>query len=71
MTTDRQTRKETYTAPSLEVIKMENEGIIAASGNTESYQSTQMSKTHVNSSYSSASSSDLEDLVNDLFTVEN
>lgn len=71
MTTDRQIRKETYAAPSLEVIKMENEGIIAASGNTESYSPTQMSSTRVNSSYNSASSSDLEDLINDLFTVEN
>ena len=31
MTTDKQTQKETYEAPSMEVIKMENEGVIAAS----------------------------------------
>ena len=71
MTTDKQTRKETYTAPSVEVIEMENEGVIAASGNTEPYNSTQMSSTRVNSSYSSASSNDVEDLINDILTVEN
>ena len=71
MTTDKQTRKETYTAPSVEVIEMENEGVIAASGNTEPYNPTQMSSTRVNSSYSSASSNDVEDLINDILTVEN
>lgn len=73
MTTDKQARKETYTAPSLEVIKMENEGVIAASGlgSTEDYTPTPMSNTRVNSSYNSASGNDLEDLINDILTVEN
>ena len=73
MTTDKQTRKETYIAPSLEVIKMENEGVIAASGDfsTEGYNPSPMSATHSTSSYNSASSNDLEDLINDILTVEN
>ena len=72
MTTDKQARKETYTAPSLEVIKMENEGVIAASG--EDYNPIQ-TRSYSNStstrSYNSASNSDLEDLINDILTVEN
>ena len=75
MTTDKQTRKETYTAPSVEVIEMENEGVIAASGNvsssTEDYNSSVMSTNRPTGSYNSASTSDLEDLINDIFTVEN
>lgn len=72
MATDKQSRKETYTAPSLEVIKMENEGVIAASGEdynpitTRSYSSSTSTR-----SYNSASNSDLEDLISDILTVEN
>ena len=52
-------------------IKMENEGVIATSGEpyhpiTRSYSGS--TSTH---SYNSASSSDLEDLINDILTVEN
>lgn len=73
MATDKQSRKETYTAPSLEVIQMENEGVIATSGqfSTEDYNPSTMSNTRVNSSYNSASGNDLEDLINDILTVEN
>ncbi len=73
MKTDKQIRKEAYTAPFAEVIKMENEGVIAASGqgSTEDYTPTPMSNTRVNRSYNSASGSDLEDLINDILTVEN
>ena len=72
MTTDKQTQKETYEAPSMEVIKMENEGVIAAS--SEGYHPVQ-TKSYSNRTstrnYGSASSSDLEDLINDILTIEN
>ena len=63
--------REAYITPSIEVIKMENEGVIATSGEpyhpiTRSYSGS--TSTH---SYNSASSSDLEDLSNDILTVEN
>ena len=71
MTTDRQNRKETYTAPSVEVIKMENEGVIAASGEPYVPQTRSYSGGASTHSYNSASNSDLEDLINDILTVEN
>lgn len=60
------TQKKLYEAPSIEVIAMENEGVIAASGSTEvmnpvSSQSAQ---------WNSASSNDLEDMINDILTIE-
>ena len=63
--------REAYITPSIEVIKMENEGVIATSGEpyhpiTRSYSGS--TSTH---SYNSASSSDLEDLINDILTVVN
>ena len=73
MTTNRQTMKEAYTAPSIEVIKMENEGVIAGStstGSTEIYDPSPMGAYRVRN-YNSASGSDLEDLINDILTVEN
>ena len=71
-TTNMQTMKETYIAPSIEVIKMENEGVIAASGSSEPYNPTPMSSGRGSArNYNSASSSDLEDLINDILTVEN
>lgn len=74
MTTNRQTMKEAYTAPSIEVIKMEIEGVIAGStstGSTEGYISGTLNSASTRRSYNSASSSDLEDLINDILTVEN
>lgn len=73
MKTDKQCRKEAYTPPSMEVIRMENEGsIMKASGSTtEDYNPTPMSSARTNRSYNSASSNDLEDLINDILTVEN
>lgn len=73
MTTDKRNRKESYEAPSVEVVKLENEGVIAASSNgtTPPYDETPMSTARTNRSYNSASSSDLEDLINDILTVEN
>ena len=69
MTTDKQTQKETYEAPSMEVIKMENEGVIAAS--SEGYNPVQTKSYSSTRNYGSASSSDLEDLINDILTIEN
>jgi hypothetical protein len=62
--------KKAYQSPVIEVVHVENEGVIAASGNlsgnTENYNPTPLG----NSSYStnSAAYSDLEDLVNDILT---
>lgn len=73
-TANKQMMKETYTAPVIEVIKMENEGVIAASGSTstEGYTPTPMSSSRgTTRNYNSASGSELEDLINDILTVEN
>lgn len=71
MKQNNQNGREVYIAPAIEVIKMENEGVIAASG--EPYNP--VSRTYPGSTparnYNSASSSDLEDLINDILTVEN
>ena len=62
-------QKKQYEAPAIEVIAMENEGVIAASGgvgSTENYDPKPLS----GSAYNGASSSDLEDMINDILTVE-
>ena len=60
-------QKKQYEAPAIEVIAMENEGVIAASGaSTENYEPVPIS----GSAYNGASSSDLEDMINDILTVE-
>ena len=64
-------KKKQYAAPTIEVIAMENEGVIAASGgpsssSTESYDPVPIS----GSAYNGASGSDLEDMINDILTVE-
>lgn len=71
--TNKQASKQTYVTPSIEIISMENEGVIAASGNgsTEGYNPTPMNTRSATRSYNSASDSDLEDLINDILTVEN
>lgn len=62
-------QKEAYAAPIIEVIRMENEGVIAASA--ESYKPISgNSYTGSGNSYNAASGSDLEDLINDILTVE-
>lgn len=71
MTTDKKMRKEAYTAPTVEVIRVENEGVIALSGGTETYDPQPMSSSRRTRGYNSASGSDLEDLINDILTVEN
>lgn len=73
MTTNKKNRRAIYEAPSVEVVKLENEGVIAGSlgGSTQDYVETPMSTVRTNHSYNSASSNDLEDLINDILTVEN
>lgn len=67
-------QKAAYVAPSIEVIEMENEGIIASSlngfgnGNNLGTPPNPSSKAR---SYGSASSNDLEDMINDILTIEN
>lgn len=59
-------QKRQYAAPAIEVIAMENEGVIASSGITESM--TPVGNQSVQ--WNSASSSDLEDMINDILTTE-
>ena len=61
-------QKLAYLPPSIEVVALENEGVIAASGasSTENYDPVPLS----GSAYNGASSSDLEDMINDILTVE-
>lgn len=61
-------KKDMYVSPQIEVIEMENEGVIASSvGNIPNVP---MSRTYNgNSQYSGTSSSDLEDMINDILTV--
>lgn len=62
-----------YETPQLEIIQMEFEGVIAASGggsvsdigNGGTFTSTGPAR-----SYGAAQSSDLEDMINDILTVE-
>ena len=71
----KQAMKEAYVAPTIEVIKMENEGVIAASGGSNSIPDfgngggvgtpTQSYKSY------NATNSDLEDMINDILTIEN
>lgn len=56
-------------APAVEIISMEMEGVIAASGGTEGLTRGPMSRSA--RPYSNASSNDLEDMINDILTVEN
>lgn len=66
-----------YVAPAIEVIEMENEGVIASSGNLPGYGDDDMfssgssSQMRNNSnSYNAASFSELEDAINDILTFE-
>lgn len=63
--------KMTYTPPQMEVIKMDLEGVIAGSGTLNDFGSgSTIRQSSTRRSYNSASSSDLEDLINDILTVE-
>ncbi len=66
-------QKEKYLAPQIEIIKMENEGVIATSGNLPSVGnggSAYSSHARSTRGYNGASSSDLEDMINDILTIE-
>lgn len=68
-------KKQTYVSPRIEVIQMENEGVIAASGFSGGGGISDMDIVPLNNSrsggrYNAASSSEIEDMINDLFTVE-
>lgn len=71
----KQTMKEAYVAPTLEVIKMEIEGVMALSGGSSvnGYGNGGLIGTPTTKSSRSynASSSDLEDMINDILTIEN
>lgn len=72
MKTDKKSlEKEAYAAPTIEVIHMESEGVIASSSLTEGYGDIEPMSYRANRSYGAASGSDLEDLINDILTVEN
>ncbi|NDV81046.1 hypothetical protein [Bacteroides sp. 51] len=65
-------KREVYIAPQIEVIEVENEGVMALSGGKiESggeFFSSQSSRSRSNAHQSSGSLQDLEDIINDLFT---
>ena len=65
-------QKLAYLPPSIEVVALENEGVIAASGasgasGNEGYGESTMSGYY---KPGNASGSDLEDMINDILTVE-
>ena len=62
-------KKDMYISPQIEVIEMQNEGVIASSqlpgvGDGGSARAAQSRE------YNSAASSDLEDMINDILTLE-
>ncbi|NDV83896.1 hypothetical protein D0T87_18165 [Bacteroides sp. 51] len=68
--------KQSYIAPAIEVMHMEPEGVIATSGNVSNVpgkpwgaNTRSYGKVHSNSSPTELS--DLEDLINDILTMEN
>lgn len=66
-------KKQHYVSPLIEVIRMENEGVIASS--VPNIPDRPMTRTrgsyYGGRNYNSASSSELEDLINDILTIEN
>ena len=63
--------KMTYTPPQVEVINMDLEGVIAGSGTLSDFTpGSSYPQSSARRGYNSASSSDLEDLINDILTVE-
>lgn len=61
--------KQCYVAPSIEVVRLENEGVIAVSG--EGYSPISTVETPSVTMPNSASSSDLEDMIDEIFTIQN
>ena len=68
----KQKEKQKYTAPAIEVIRMESEGVMASSLNDMSQRPWGSSGRSTRSTgYGrAASGSDLEDLINDTLTIE-
>ena len=65
-------KKDLYVSPQVEVIKMENEGVIASSVNgMNNTDWAPKSSAHSNYSRTSAGRNDLEDMINDILTIEN
>lgn len=67
-------KREHYVSPQIEVIRMKNEGVIALSGNTPGSLTNQdwaQPTNRASRTYNSASSSSIEDMINDILTVEN
>lgn len=66
-------KKDMYVSPQLEVIEMENEGVIAASGGVNGMPNNNWAPKSSSNTYSGsrASSSDIEDMLNDILTIEN
>lgn len=71
----KQTIKDAYVAPSIEIIELENEGtVMSASNNMPGIGNgggIGTPTTRSNTRSYGASSSDLEDMINDILTVEN
>lgn len=66
-------KKQHYVSPLIEVIRVENEGVIATSApNIPDRPMTRARGSYYGGrNYNSASSSELEDLINDILTIEN
>lgn len=64
--------KQKYTAPAIEVIRMESEGIMASSLGDMSQRpwGSSTGRTRSTGYGRAASGSDLEDLINDILTIE-
>lgn len=60
--------KKVYVAPSVEVVTMENEGVIAASGSLPDVGDGGNAFGYVAPSSHSATSRDIEDMIDDLLT---
>lgn len=69
-------KKQHYVSPLIEVIQMENEGVIASSASSapnipDRPMTRARGSYYGGRNYNSASSSELEDLINDILTIEN
>lgn len=66
-------KKQHYVSPLIEVIRVENEGVIATSAPNIPDKSMNRARGsyYGGRNYNSASSSELEDLINDILTIEN
>jgi hypothetical protein len=67
-----QQKRQNYTSPIVEVIPLETEGVIAGSlggGQSPDMPVTPLNSSRSRSGYGTASTSDLENLINDILTV--